>query len=65
MGGISFSIDNLIVPPQKDALIAKAEKEVKKIEQMYMDGIITNGERYNKILSIWTHTTAEVADGTV
>lgn len=61
MGGISFSIDNLIIPSHKDAIIAKAEKEVQKIEQMYMDGVITNGERYNKVLSIWTHATADVA----
>lgn len=61
MGGISFSIDNLVSPPQKDAIIKKAEKDVQKIEQMYMDGVITNGERYNKVLSIWTHATADIA----
>ena len=61
MAGISFAIDNLIVPERKDAIIAKAEKEVLAIEQLYMDGVITNGERYNKVLSIWSNATSEVA----
>ena len=61
MGGISFAINNLIVPEKKDVIIAKAEKDVKKIEQLYMDGVITNGERYNKVLSLWSNATAEVA----
>ncbi len=61
MGGISFAIDNLVIPEKKDSIIQKAEKEVQKIEQLYMDGVITNGERYNKILSIWSHATADVA----
>ncbi len=53
-----FAIDNLIVPEKKDAIIEKAEKEVSKIEQLYMDGVITNGERNNKVISIWSHATA-------
>ncbi len=61
MAGISFAINNLIVPAKKDEIIAKAEKEVQKIEQLYMDGVITNGERYNKVLSLWSNATAEVA----
>ncbi|MFA6065607.1 MAG: DNA-directed RNA polymerase subunit beta' [Candidatus Babeliaceae bacterium] len=61
MGGISFSLSNLIVPEKKDGIIQKSDKDVQKIEQLYMDGIITNGERYNKILSIWTHATADIA----
>ena len=46
---------------QKDEIIQKAEKEVEKVEQLYMDGVITNGERYNKVISIWGHATADVA----
>jgi DNA-directed RNA polymerase subunit beta' len=61
MAGISFSMDNLIIPDKKDDIIHKAEKEVKKIEELYMDGVITNGERYNKILSIWFQATADIA----
>lgn len=60
-GGISFSLGDLIVPEQKDEIIKKAEKDVQRVEKMYMDGVITNGERYNKILSIWGHATADVA----
>ena len=46
---------------QKDAIVKKAEKEVEKVEKLYMDGVITNGERYNKVISIWGHATADVA----
>jgi len=61
MAGISFAISDLIVPQKKDSIIHKAETEVHKIEQLYMDGIITNGERYNKVLSIWSQAAADVA----
>jgi DNA-directed RNA polymerase subunit beta' len=60
-GGISFSLGNLIVPSTKNELVKKAEKEVTRVEKMYMDGVITNGERYNKVLSVWGHATADVA----
>ena len=42
-------------------IVQKAEKEVEKVEELYMDGVITNGERYNKVVSIWGHATADVA----
>ncbi|HVX01243.1 MAG TPA: DNA-directed RNA polymerase subunit beta', partial [Candidatus Babeliaceae bacterium] len=61
MAGISVSLDNLLVPEKKDAIIRKAEKEVQKVEQLYIDGVITNGERYNKVISIWNHASAEVS----
>lgn len=61
MGGISFSIADLLVPNNKDVIISKAEKEVANVEKLYMDGVITNGERYNKVISIWGHATADVA----
>jgi DNA-directed RNA polymerase subunit beta' len=60
-GGISFSLADLIIPKEKDTIIQQAEKEVQKAETLYMDGVITNGERYNKITSIWGHATADVA----
>lgn len=59
--GISFAISNLVVPRMKDNILKSAEKEVEKIDQLYMDGIITNGERYNKVLSIWYNATSDVA----
>jgi len=61
IGGISFSIKDLIIPPKKDDIIKKAEKEVEHVEKLYMDGVITNGERYNKVISIWGLATADVA----
>ena len=61
VSGISVSLENLLVPTRKDEIIRKSEKEVEHIEQLYMDGVITNGERTNKIVSIWGHTTADIA----
>ncbi|HSC24943.1 MAG TPA: DNA-directed RNA polymerase subunit beta' [Candidatus Babeliales bacterium] len=61
ISGISISIEDLIVPAEKDSIVHKAEKEVEKIESLYMDGIITNGERYNKVVGIWRDSTAAVA----
>ncbi len=62
VGGISLAISDLIIPENKDKVIVDAEKEVLKAEQLYMDGVITNGERYNKVISIWGHATAEIAE---
>jgi DNA-directed RNA polymerase subunit beta' len=61
IAGISFSMKNLMVPQEKDAIIQDAEKQVDKVEQLYMDGVITNGERYSKVVSIWAHATSDVA----
>lgn len=61
VGGLSFAVDDMIVPVGKSTMIEKAEKEVQKVEKQYLDGIITNGERYNKVLSIWWNTSNEVA----
>ncbi len=49
-GGISFSIEDMIIPDKKESIIKKAEKEVEKVEKLYLDGVITNGERYNKVV---------------
>lgn len=61
VGGISISLNNLVIPHRKDEVVHKAEQEVERVEQLYMDGVITNGERYNKVISIWGHATADVA----
>ncbi len=61
MAGISFSMDDLLIPDKKDYIIQKAEKDVQKVESLYMDGVITNGERHNKVLSLWYQATADVA----
>ncbi len=59
-GGVSFSLKDLVVPEKKHKIVKKAEKDVDKVEQLYIDGVITNGERYNKVLSIWGRATADV-----
>jgi len=51
--GISIAIDDMLVPAQKHTLIERAEKEVKEIEQQYVSGLVTAGERYNKVVDIW------------
>ena len=61
VGGLSFSVDDLLIPATKSSMIEKADKEVGKVEKQYLDGVITNGERYNKVLSIWWNTSNDVA----
>ena len=58
--GISIAIDDMLVPKQKYELIEHAEKEVKEIEQQYVSGLVTSGERYNKVVDIWGKTGDEV-----
>ncbi len=53
-GGISIAIDDMLVPPSKPAILGAAEKEVKEIEQQYTSGLVTQGERYNKVVDIWS-----------
>jgi DNA-directed RNA polymerase subunit beta' len=60
--GISIGIDDMHIPTTKDQIIDRANKDVIKIEQEYQDGLITKGERYNKIIDIWTHVTEEVSN---
>lgn len=61
VSGISLSITDLISPTNKDTVLKAAEKKVARIENLYQDGVITNGERYNKIISTWLHATADIA----
>ncbi|MEP7272653.1 MAG: DNA-directed RNA polymerase subunit beta', partial [Acidobacteriota bacterium] len=60
--GISIGIDDLVTPKDKPMLVLSAENEVVKVEQQYKDGVITNGERYNKVIAIWSEMTEKVAD---
>jgi len=62
LAGISIGIDDLHVPSRKEAIIETARKEVIKIEQEYLDGLITKGERYNKIIDIWTQVSERVSE---
>ncbi len=61
-GGISVGLDDVIVPQEKEALIRNAQAEVDKVENQYLQGIITEGERYNKVIDLWTSTSQRVAD---
>ncbi len=60
--GISLGIDDLIIPETKPAMVEQAQKEVLKVQQQYLDGAITNGERYNKVIAIWSDVTEHVAE---
>src|SRR5437870_6321656 len=52
-GGISFAADDMLIPAEKHSIIEKSEKEVKEIEAQYTSGLVTQGERYNKVVDIW------------
>src|SRR4051812_36576663 len=60
--GISIGIDDMVVPGEKAVLVREAEKEVVNVESQYQDGAITHGERYNKIVEIWSKVTEKVSD---
>jgi DNA-directed RNA polymerase subunit beta' len=59
--GISICIDDMLVPQEKHGIIARAQKEVKEIEQQYVSGLVTAGERYNKVVDIWGKSGDEVS----
>ncbi len=56
-GGISICIDDMHIPDSKERMIDEAQTEVKEIEGQYAQGLITKGERYNKVVDVWSHTT--------
>ncbi|MDP1570711.1 MAG: DNA-directed RNA polymerase subunit beta' [Vicinamibacterales bacterium] len=60
--GLSIGIEDLIIPQSKPALVGKARDEVIKVEQQYLEGAITNGERYNKVIAVWSDVTEKIAD---
>jgi DNA-directed RNA polymerase subunit beta' len=59
--GISIAVDDMLMPPQKNELIGSAEKEVKEIYTQYTSGLVTDGERYNKVVDIWQRAGEVVA----
>ncbi|MEZ4890976.1 MAG: DNA-directed RNA polymerase subunit beta', partial [Crocinitomicaceae bacterium] len=59
-GGLSFNLDDIIIPKEKAILVGKAEEEVKEVMMNYNMGLITNNERYNQIIDIWTHTNSRL-----
>jgi len=60
--GLSIGIDDLIIPEKKVEFVQQARDEVIKVEGQYQDGAITNGERYNKVIAIWSEVTEKIAD---
>ncbi len=59
--GVSFGIDDIVIPEQKTKLVAAADREVKEIQDQYSSGLVTNGERYNKVVDIWSRANDQVA----
>ena len=60
--GLSIGIDDLIIPASKPAQVQQARDEVIKVEQQYLEGAITNGERYNKVIAVWSEVTEKIAN---
>jgi len=62
LAGISIGVDDMVVPEQKPEIIDEAEAEVKNIQEQYSSGLLTDGERYNKVVDIWTRTSENIAN---
>ena len=59
--GVSIGIEDMVIPDSKHEIIGKAEDQVKNFQEQYSSGLITDGERYNKVVDIWSHTNDQVA----
>ena len=59
--GVSFGVDDMVVPEEKAGILGRAEEEVKDIQDQYSAGLVTDGERYNKVVDIWSRTNDQVA----
>ena len=59
--GVSIGVDDMVVPQKKGKILGTAEREVKEIQEQYASGLVTNGERYNKVVDIWSRTNDQVA----
>jgi DNA-directed RNA polymerase subunit beta' len=59
--GVSFGVDDMVVPDEKSKILETAEGEVKDIQDQYAAGLVTDGERYNKVVDIWSRTNDQVA----
>jgi DNA-directed RNA polymerase subunit beta' len=64
-GGISVGLVDLEIPEEKDEILTDAEEEVSRFTRAYQNGVISNGERYNKVIDTWTHANNDVADAMV
>ena len=61
-GSISFGKDDLVIPPEKGKLLSETKELVSEFEQQYLDGLITQGEKYNKVVDAWDRCTDRIAD---
>ncbi|WP_444996863.1 DNA-directed RNA polymerase subunit beta' [Aliikangiella sp. IMCC44359] len=61
LSGASVGIDDMVIPDEKKTIIDSAEQEVREIEEQFASGLVTHGERYNKVVDIWSHTNEQVA----
>ncbi len=61
VSGVSIGINDMMVPEEKVSILSLAEAEVKEIQEQYASGVVTNGERYNKVVDIWSRTNDQVA----
>jgi len=59
--GVSIGVEDMVIPEIKNEIIGKAEDQVKSFQEQYSSGLITDGERYNKVVDIWSHTNDQVA----
>jgi len=59
--GVSFGLEDMVIPDEKADILGRADAEVKEIENQYISGLVTNGERYNKVVDIWSRTNDQVA----
>ena len=60
--GISIGFDDIVVPSDKESIIEKSEKAAAEIENQYQNGLLSSGERHNKLIDLWQHTTDELGD---
>jgi DNA-directed RNA polymerase subunit beta' len=61
LAGISISIDDMMIPSNKEKLLKEAQQEIERVQEQYTDGLITDGERYNKVIDIWAQVTENIA----
>jgi len=62
LAGLSISIDDMLIPSNKASLLQEAQEEIEKVQEQYTEGLITDGERYNKVIDIWAQVTENIAD---
>ena len=62
MGGLSFSLGDVLVPESKDSMVEEAIKNVDQISESYNMGLITNNERYNQVIDVWTNTNSKLTE---